>query len=229
VIVLALDTSSRDASVAVLRDGGIALEYNFSPGDGLSSRLVPSLEFLLRNLGLRLPQVDLFAAAVGPGLFTGIRVGLATLKGLDFSAGRPMIGVNSLEALAFKLAGDGGTVVPLIDARRGELYAAAYRFEAGGRAEVRLSPRLLAPAAVAAALAGLEAPVLVGGGAEKHADLLRRALPGCRIQVRSPFLASEIGRIALERFARGEGQELRPAYIRRPDAESRRPADRAAD
>lgn len=229
MILLALDTSSRDASLAVLRDGAIAGESQFSPGDGLSSRLVPSLESLLHSLGLGLPQVDLFAAAVGPGLFTGIRVGLATFKGLNFSAGKPMVGVNSLEALAFKLADDAGTVVPLIDARRGELYAAAYRFAPGGRVEERLSPRLLAPAELAPALAGLEAPVLVGGGIEEHADLLRRSLPGCRIQVSSRFLAGEIGRIALQRFARGDGRELRPAYIRRPDAESRRPAHRAAD
>lgn len=228
MILLALDTSSRDASIAVLRDGEIALEYNFSSRDDLSALLAPSLEFLLRSLELRLAQVDLLAAAVGPGLFTGIRVGLATLQGLNLAAGRPVIGVNSLEALACKLGDGAGTVVPLIDARRQEVYLAAYRFANGVRCE-RLAPRLLALAEVAPALAGLPDPVLVGSGAEEHGELLRRALPGCRIQYRSRFLASEVGRIALERFRNGAGAPLRPAYIRRPDAESRPPAPRTAD
>lgn len=228
MILLALDTSSRDASIAVLRDGEIALEYNFSSRDDLSALLAPSLEFLLRSLDLGLAQVDLLAAAVGPGLFTGIRVGLATLQGLNLAPRRPMIGVSSLEALACKLGDGAATVVPLIDARRGEVYLAAYRFAGGVRREL-LEPRLLPLAEVAPALAGVPEPVLVGSGAEEHGEHLRRVLPGCRIQYRSRFLASEVGRIALERSAGGDFPPLRPAYIRRPDAQSRRPASRAAD
>lgn len=227
--LLAFDTSSRDASIAVLRDGEIVLEYNFSSRDDLSAMLSPSLEFLLRSLGLKLAQIDLFAAAVGPGLFTGIRVGLASLKGLNLAAGKPMVGVNTLEALAYKLADTRHTIVPMIDARKGEIYAAAYAFDpqpAGGQMIERLGPCLLKVEDAASVLAALPDKVFIGSGAENHRERLRRDFPGVRLLVRSNFLASEIGLIALAGFQRGQfatdPQDLQPVYIRRPDAETRR-------
>ncbi len=229
MILLAFDTSSRDASIALLRDGEIVLEYNFSSRDDLSAMLSPSLEFLLRSLGLKLSQIDLYAAAVGPGLFTGIRVGLATLKGLILAAGKPVVGVNTLEALACKLADTRHTIVPMIDARKGEIYAAAYAFDAqpeGGRMVERLRPCLLKVEEAALVLGELPDKVFIGSGAENHSDRLRRDFPGFRLLVRSNFLASEIGRIALAGFQRGQfttdPQDLHPFYIRRPDAETRR-------
>ncbi len=229
MILLALDTTSPDASIAVLRDGEIVLEYNFSSRDDLSAMMIPSLEFLLRSLGLKLDQVDLYAVALGPGLFTGIRVGLATLKGLNFSAGKPMVGVNALEALACKLAETRHTIVPMIDARKGEIYAAAYTpnpLPAGGRMVERLHPCLLKVEEVAPLLSALADKVFTGSGAEIHRDRLRREFPGDRVWVRSNFLASEIGRIALASFQlrqfTTDPQDLRPVYIRRPDAETRR-------
>ena len=228
--LLAFDTSSRDASLAVLRDGEIVLEYNFSSRDDLSAMMIPSLEFLLSSLGLKLAQVDLFAAALGPGLFTGIRVGLATLKGLNLAAGKPMVGVNTLEALAFKFADTRHTVVPMIDARKGEIYTAAYAFDpppAGGEMVERLRPCLLKLEEAAPLLAALTDKIFVGSGAENYGELLRRDFPDGRLLYRSNFLASEIGRIALTRFQRGQyatdPQDLHPVYIRRPDAEARRP------
>ena len=229
MILLACDTSSRDASLAVLRDGEIVLEYNSSSRDDLSAMMSPSLEFLLRSLGLKLAQIDLFAAAVGPGLFTGIRVGLATLKGLNLTAGKPMVGVNTLEALAYKFTETRHTIVPMIDARKGEIYVAAYAFDpppAGLGMVERLRPCLLKVEEAAPLLAAFPDKVFVGSGAENHADQLRRDFPGGRLLYRSNFLASEVGRIALACFQRGQfatdPQDLHPVYIRRPDAETRR-------
>lgn len=229
MILLAFDTSSRDASFALLRDDEIVMEYNFSSRDDLSAMMMPSLEFLLRSLGLKLAQIDLFAAAVGPGLFTGIRIGLATLKGLNLAAGKPMVGVNTLEALACKLADSRHTIVPMIDARKGEIYAAAYACAAqpaGGPMVERLRPCLLKVEDAAAVLADFPDKAFIGSGAEIHRDRLRRDFPADRLLVRSNFLASEIGRLALAAFQRGQfstdPQDLRPVYIRRPDAETRR-------
>ncbi|MBE0665367.1 MAG: tRNA (adenosine(37)-N6)-threonylcarbamoyltransferase complex dimerization subunit type 1 TsaB, partial [Candidatus Aminicenantes bacterium] len=115
--LLCFDTTSRDASIAVLRDEEILQEYNFSTRDNLSAVMIPSLEFLLRSLGMKISQIDLFGVAVGPGLFTGIRIGLATLKGMNFAAAKPMVAVNTLEALAFKFADSKKNIVALIDAR----------------------------------------------------------------------------------------------------------------
>jgi tRNA threonylcarbamoyladenosine biosynthesis protein TsaB len=76
MIILSLDTSSRDASIAVLKDEDVLLEYNFSSQDNLSAMLVPSLEFILKALGLHMAQIDVFGVGIGPGLFTGIRIGI---------------------------------------------------------------------------------------------------------------------------------------------------------
>ncbi len=225
--LLCFDTTSRDASIAVLRDDEILLEYNFSSRDDLSAMLIPSLEFLLRSLGLGVPQIDLFGVAVGPGLFTGIRVGLATLKGLNFASGKPVVGVNTLEALAFKFSDTRHTVVPLIDARKGEAYIGAYRFlppGAGGERIELLAPCLLRVEDAVPLLAPFPDKVFVGSGAENHGDLLRQKFPDSRLLYRSNFLASEIGRIALRRFHLQQYvtdlQQLHPVYIRKPDAES---------
>lgn len=229
--LLCFDTTSRDASIAVLRDEEILLEYNFSSRDDLSAMMIPSLDFLLNSLGLKVPQIDLFGVAVGPGLFTGIRVGLATLKGLNFAAGKPVVGVNTLEALASKFADSKHSIVPMIDARKGETYLGAYRFENGEMIEL-LAPCLQRVSDAAPLLAPFPDKVFVGSGAEIHGDLLRREFPGDRLLYRSNFLASEIGRIALKRFRCRQYvtdlQELHPVYIRKPDAESnrdRRPSD----
>jgi len=85
--LLCFDTTSRDASIAVLRDDEIVLEYNFSSRDDLSAMLIPSLEFLLRSLGVKVAQIDLFGVSVGPGLFTGIRVGPPTRMTFETSFG----------------------------------------------------------------------------------------------------------------------------------------------
>ena len=98
--LLGLDTSSRDVSIAVLKDESLALEYNFISQDNLSAMLVPSLEFILKALGLQIAQIDVFGISLGPGLFTGIRIGMATLKGLAFAERKPVVGVISLKALA---------------------------------------------------------------------------------------------------------------------------------
>ncbi len=221
--LLCFDTTSRDASIAVLRDEEIVLEYNFSSRDDLSAMLIPSLEFLLGSLGMSVAHIDLFGVAIGPGLFTGIRIGLATLKGLNFSAAKPMVGVNTLEALACKFADTKKTIVPMIDARKGEVYLGCYRF-AGGEMNELLPPRLLKATATAELLEPCADRVFVGSGAENHGDFLKTAFPESRLLYRSNFLASEVGKLALRRFRRGQYvtdlQDLVPVYIRRPDAEN---------
>ena len=221
--LLCFDTTSRDASIAVLRDEEIVLEYNFSSRDNLSAMMIPSLQFLLQSLGMKMTQIDVFGVAVGPGLFTGIRIGLATLKGLNFAASKPMVGVNTLEALACKLVGSKKTVVPLIDARKGEVYLGCYRFTSGDLKEL-LPPCLLPITALKPLLGPFADKVFVGSGAECHGDFLKSAFPESRLQYRSNFLAGEIGRIALQQFRRRQYvtdlQKLLPFYIRRPDAEN---------
>jgi tRNA threonylcarbamoyladenosine biosynthesis protein TsaB len=222
--LLCFDTTSRRASIAVLRDEEVVAEYNFAANDDLSAMLAPGAEFLLRSLRLKIADIDLFAAATGPGLFTGIRVGLATLEGLNHAAGKPVAGVNTLEALAanFAGAGAGQTVVPMIDARKGEIYLGAYDFTNGGPRE-KLAPGLLRVEDTVLSLAPFGDVVFVGSGAENHRDLLGRLHPRGRFPQCSAFLAGAVGRIALRRFREGrcltDMQQLLPYYVRKPDAE----------
>ncbi|MBU4268041.1 MAG: tRNA (adenosine(37)-N6)-threonylcarbamoyltransferase complex dimerization subunit type 1 TsaB [Acidobacteria bacterium] len=221
--LLCFDTTSRDASIAVLRDEEILLEYNFSSRDNLSAVMIPSLEFLLRSLGMKIAQIDVFGVAVGPGLFTGIRIGLATLKGLNFAAAKPMVGVNTLEALACKFADSKKNIVALIDARKGEVYLGCYRF-VNGEMNILVQPCLLPVSALASLLDPFADKVFVGSGAECHGDFLKSTFSESRLLYRSNFLASEIGKIALQRFRNRQYttdlQKLLPFYIRRPDAVS---------
>ena len=223
--ILALDTTSAFSSIAVLRDGDIVLEYNFTSEDNLSAMLIPSMEFILKSVSLKLEEIDLFGIGIGPGLFTGIRVGLATLKGILFPKPKPLVPVITLKALACKFSASPRTIVPLIDARRDEVYLAGYRFDNGQCVEL-LEPSLIKVSQLAEKLANLKQLLFVGSGAENHRDVLKKNFPEAPLYYRSFFLASEIGKIAFASFQSGQYiidlQQLLPLYIRRPDAEAGR-------
>lgn len=220
--ILALDTTSAHSSVAVLRDDSILLEYNFTSMDNLSSLLIPSLEFLLKSLRLHLEDIELFGVGIGPGLFTGIRIGLSTIKGLLFAEPRPVVPVVTLNALAHKFGDARRPVVPLIDARRGEVYTARYLFR-DGRVTESVAPRLAPIAELNTIFPVDEEHLFVGSGAEAHREWLRSQFRKSKIYSRSFFLASEIGRIAYREVLEGrfitDLQKLQPLYIRKPDAE----------
>ena len=223
MIILSLDSSSRDASVAVLKNEEVLLEYNFSAQDNLSTVLVPSLEFILKSLGLQIAQIDVFAICIGPGLFTGIRVGMATLKGLAFAGSKPMVGVVSLAALAYKFVDSKQNVVSLIDAKKGEVYLGGYDLASGEPVE-KITPCLLKITDIVPLVANWPDKIFTGSGTEKHMDFLKSHFGDCRWPYRSNFLANEIGKIALQRFRRrdyiSDPQELLPFYLRQPDAET---------
>jgi len=221
--LLSLDTSSHDASIAVLKDEDVLLEYNFTSQDNLSAMLIPSLEFVLKVLGLQIAQIDVFGIGIGPGLFTGIRIGMATLKGLAFSGRKPVVGVISLKALAYKFADTEKNIMSLVDAKKGEVYLGGYRFSNGELVEL-VPPCLLKIADIVPLVAKFPDKIFVGSGAEKHMDFLKNNFSECRRPYRSNFLANEIGMIALKQFRRqqylSDLQDLLPFYLRKPDAET---------
>ncbi len=218
--ILALDTTSRFSSIAVLRDDEIQLEYNFSSADNLSALLVPNLDFLLKSLKLDLERVDLLGVAVGPGLYTGIRIGLATIKGLLLGNDRPLVPVVTMKALAFKFRDSDRSVVALIDARRGSVCLACYRFENGQSREL-LAPVLTPVEGVAALVEPFNSRIFVGSGAEIYREQLKKHFPASSLRYRSHFLASEVGRIAFQEYGQQRfitsASELQPFYMRPPD------------
>lgn len=127
--ILALDTTTPTASAAVWNDGVLQGQYTIQTNTH-STTVLPMMESLLANLSLTVPDLDAMAVSVGPGSFTGVRIGVATIKGLAFSHKIPCIGVSALEVLAWNLIGFKGILCPVINARRGHVYSAL--FEADG-------------------------------------------------------------------------------------------------
>lgn len=128
--VLAVDTSSVVATCAVLDEEKVLGEYSLNQEMTHSEKIIPMIKELMDSLNLRPEDIDLFAGAVGPGSFTGLRIGIATIKGLAHVFDKPVVGVSTLEALAYNIPFD-GIVVPLIDARRERVFTGIYKWRDG--------------------------------------------------------------------------------------------------
>ena len=228
--VLALDTTSKQASAAILSDGEIRIEYNFTSQGHMSALLIPTLDRIMNSSGVTLDDIDVIGITTGPGLFTGIRVGLATVKGLLVSKPKPVVPIDALEALAFKYfhgrSKPEDIVVPMIDARRSEVYIAAYKTSDETPLASPLEmipPQLIRIDETADVLKDLEKFILTGSGASVHREFLETELNHPKMVFRSDFLAAETGRLALTRFQNGSADTdlstLAPLYIRKPDAE----------
>ncbi len=238
--LLALDTTSRPASAAVLaRDRALAVRCA-DRTEPPSTRLPADLTALLRDAGLELRDVDVFGVAVGPGSFTGLRVGIATIQGLALVFRRPVVPVSTLDAWAWRarVPAPARTAV-WIDAQRGEVYAARYAPPGtpGGEPEADAPPLVGTPRAILEAwrtdpaLGGTDV-VFVGDGASRYSSEIRAALgASARVIAVGGLTAVAVGEIAVRRVARGEAvppHAIVPAYVRRPDAELARDRRRAA-
>jgi tRNA threonylcarbamoyladenosine biosynthesis protein TsaB len=213
MIVLALDTTTSRESVAVVSAGVVRGEVRLLSDEGHSRRLVGAIEFLLQGLELAPAAVEGFAVTTGPGSFTGLRVGLSTVQGLALAAERPCLGISALDVLAARIAGEAPHLVALMEAHRGELFAARYDQEARlveGPVVTVPEPWLLAlPSGCA----------FIGDAVERlHASVVS-ACAAPRFPERGLFLAGTLGRLAEPRLLGGEGVgagELRPLYLREP-------------
>jgi tRNA threonylcarbamoyladenosine biosynthesis protein TsaB len=230
MLVLALDTTTRGGSLALARDGGV-LEVFAGDATRTHATRLPGdiLDCLARHrVGLR--DVDLYAVAVGPGSFTGLRIGIATIQGLAFANGRLVVGVSALDALVEAAdavvaaeASEGCTRAAWMDAQRGEVYGRLYRRQ-GGCWEPMCEPAVGSPAQMLAAwlpVLGESASEFVGDGAVVHAAALEGLCPtGARIVLPVPPIAAAIAAIAARRRSEaGPPHRIRPLYVRRPDAE----------
>ena len=217
--ILSVDTSTAACSVVLSTDEGLEGEINVRSEETHSVRLLPGIETLLRSCGVGITDVDGFAVVCGPGSFTGVRIGLTTIKGLAESLARPVVPVTAFEAWVEKFPNEEGILVPVIDARRGEIYGAVFRRN-GGAPEV-ISPGRVAKAAELLDSIDHQKASFVGGGAAVYKDLIT-ACPHWRVLEADPFLGRAVSRIAFQRLeARNSmsAAELQAYYLRRPDAE----------
>jgi tRNA threonylcarbamoyladenosine biosynthesis protein TsaB len=225
VLILALDTSSPSGSVAVLRDHTTMGVISTRGEENYSSRMFRHLEFLLNDLSLRLDQFDLFAVSAGPGSFTGLRVGLTAAKGWAEVYNKPVAGISALEAVAIQSWVRTPVVVPVLDARRGQVYFGFYR-----RTDLGLAldgeEFVVTPQEFITKLRGEVRDctlTLVTPDQEVVSALAPHFESGlAAVETVSGVLAPFIGRIGYERGLRGEVSDaltLDANYVRRTDAE----------
>ena len=211
--VIAVDTSSERASVALVEKGEVRGEVRLVTALP-SVAVLPAVEFLLRSCGLATADVEGYAVAVGPGSFTGVRVALSTVQGLALGSGRPCAGISTLDVRAAGLAGEADHLTVLLDAFRDEVFVGRY-----GRDGRALGPPTREKPDTA--LAGLPPDGLItGDGARRYERLVRERLPRARIVAGDPFLAATLGRLGEAALERGEGVDagaLRPLYLRDAD------------
>jgi tRNA threonylcarbamoyladenosine biosynthesis protein TsaB len=233
VLVLALDTSSPSGGLAVLRDEKVVGVVSTATGEVYSSRMFRELEFLLSELSLRMEEFELFAVAAGPGSFTGLRVGLAAVKGWAEVYRKPIAAVSALEAVAVQAHSNAGLIVPVLDARRGQVYFGLYRRAAGSApCESRLvldgEEYVMTPAEFFEALrargGGSEfaivtpQPELFSGAASRDEIANLKAV----VEPASSVLAPFIGQLGIQQAQRGalaDPLTLDANYVRRTDAE----------
>lgn len=131
MLILALDSTATVSTVALIRDGKILSEYTVNAGNTQSVTLLPMAEHIMKCCDVTVDDIDMFAGSAGPGSFTGVRIGAATLKGLAFKNNTPTVPVSALEALAENLVGFEGIICPAMNARRNQVYTALFRNESG--------------------------------------------------------------------------------------------------
>jgi tRNA threonylcarbamoyladenosine biosynthesis protein TsaB len=237
VLILALDTSSPAGSLAVLRDQKVIGAVSTRTDEIYSSRMFRHLEFLLNDLSLSLEKFDLFAVAAGPGSFTGLRVGLAAVKGWAEVYDKPIAAVSGLEAVAVQSHSAEPVLVPILDARRGQVYFGFYRrigtseeshLALDGEECVIAPEQLLETVHARAALSGLSGLAIVTPAAEIISGAFSRCetkferTGGIPVHQVSAILAPHVGQLGYLRAKRGElvdALTLDANYIRRTDAE----------
>lgn len=224
MIILALDSTAKTAAAALLDGDRLLCKAAASDALTHSATLLPEIERLLAEAKLTFADIDLFAASAGPGSFTGVRIGAATLKGIAFGKNKPCCAVSALEALAYNLRDGEGVVCALMDARRGQFYTATFAVRDG--TVTRLSPdEARSGEEIAAALAAYPHVTLVGDGAEV-------ALPyfaGLPVSLCPPERrladGESVGLVAHRMYLAGEtvsDAAFAPTYLRLPQAERER-------
>jgi tRNA threonylcarbamoyladenosine biosynthesis protein TsaB len=229
MFILAIDTSTRAGSIALLRDREVLAEVSSREDTPFSTRLFRDLEVLQSRAAFRMNQIDIFAVAAGPGSFTGLRVGLTAVKGWAEIHRKPIAAISGLEAIAVQAKANDELISPFLDARRGHVFGSTYRRSAA-------EPGTLKLVGQEAILSAEEFLALVSANCDTRQavlvsptpdvlplHLVESILPGARIEEVSASLAPMIGRLGFDRANRGDLVDplgLDANYIRRSDAEA---------
>ncbi|OQX64307.1 MAG: tRNA (adenosine(37)-N6)-threonylcarbamoyltransferase complex dimerization subunit type 1 TsaB [Desulfococcus sp. 4484_241] len=219
--LLAVDTATNCCGVAIADDDEIVASVTLVSGLTHSRRLLSVIHDIMDKTGLTVADMDGFAVTLGPGSFTGLRIGISTVKGLAVALRKPVAGVSTLEAIAWQFHTSSMLICALIDARKGEVYTSRYRFK-NGKPEIVLPECVLPPEQ---AIAGIKEPCIFAG---PGVDVCREAVCGNSVKtaVIAPSFQKNVppGTVAclgIRNFKDGmvnAPDDLAPVYIRKPDA-----------
>lgn len=232
MLILAIDSATPVAGVALLDEEKLIREEFVNYKKTHSETLMPMVDQLLRDCDKSLGDVTALAITIGPGSFTGLRIGLAAIKGLSLAAGIPVVGISTLEVLAHNIAFSNALVCPLLNARKQEVYTAFYDnhniYPHRLGEEMACSPQEFSDMALTKAKElGMNRIVLLGDGYYPYKELFASNLGDKLLLAPSHLMltrASALGSLALERVGRGNFDNaltMRPAYIRLSEAENR--------
>ena len=220
--ILGIETSTKTGSVAVVSENGVIAQYSLNIEVTHSERLMSTVDRVLKDTGLAISDLAGFAVAIGPGSFTGLRIGLATVKGLALATGNPVAAIPTLQALAWNLPYAAYPVCPLLDARKNEVYAALYRFDE--KTLVQVLPESVIPIGRLSKWL-TEKTVFTGEGSQIYRTDIQKVFgeravfaPQSAV-LPSGAAVAEIGLNIIKGGRQAELDGLSPIYIRRPEAE----------
>ena len=220
--ILALDTATDSCSVAATEDGRVAAELTIRKNQTHSRHLMELVDSVLQIAGFGAADLDGLAVSIGPGSFTGLRIGISTIKGLAHALDKPVVGVSTLEALARQCSQTSFLICPMLDARKGEVYTATYRFDADELVQ-QTTARAMQPEALTD---HIKSPCLfIGTGARLYRQTIVAAAGNLAHFVsggQNTIRASRVAFLSMPRFEAKDTDEIAnliPHYIRKSDAE----------
>jgi tRNA threonylcarbamoyladenosine biosynthesis protein TsaB len=221
--ILGIDTSTPCGSVGLIHDDRVISEYILNIPVTHSERLLSAIELVLREARCAIGDLDGWAISLGPGSFTGVRIGVSTVKGLAFATQKPVAGVSTLDVLASQISPTLYLICPIIDARKREVYTAFYRYAEGTVLTRQSEYEAIGPEDL---IKRIEEPtIFIGDGVKTYGDGLRNVLASLAIFPPAPLHVphgSTVAKLGLELLRNGESLDLasfKPLYVRPSEAE----------
>jgi len=220
--ILAVDTATTSCSVAIVDKTSLLSEFTIDREETHSKHLMDMIKAVLRMAGLNFSDLDGFAVTRGPGSFTGLRIGLSTIKGLAVASEKPVVGVSSLEALASQVSYSRDLICPILDARKGEVYFSRYRF-LNGNLKKQTKERVAPPDKAVDDLN--ESCLFVGNGALLYKEMILEKMGGLASiapMIQNTIRASTMAYLSMAKFEKNDTDDIEkimPYYIRKSDAE----------